>query len=258
MKDILRVTCVQCRLHWEDKTVNLRHIGDQISDLEGQADLVVLPEMFSTGFSMRAAELAEPMDGHTMNWMAEQARCINAVLTGSFIAADGGRFFNRLVWMHPDGRYQTYDKRHCFSPAGEQEHYTPGEAHLVAEVQGWKVLPLICYDLRFPVWSRNVQGYDLLLYVANWPEKRKHAWSSLLAARAIENQAYTAGVNRVGTDGNGIEHSGDSAVINYLGQVLYRSFVKEEVFTVELSYAPQQAFRQVWPFLNDRDTFQWI
>lgn len=256
MKDTLRVSLVQCSLQWEDKTANLSRIEALISGLEGRTDLVILPEMFSTGFSMQAAALAEPMDGPTMNWLALQAGRLGAVVTGSFIAAEKGRFHNRLVWMSPGGNFSTYDKRHCFSPAGEQDHYTPGERHLIAEVKGWKVMPLICYDLRFPVWSRNVQGYDLLVYVANWPEKRSLAWNSLIQARAIENQVYTIGVNRVGTDGNGISHSGDSAVVNYLGEVMHRSSGGEDVFTLDLSFTEQQAFRRAWPFLADRDSFE--
>ncbi len=258
MTDHLRVSTVQCALSWEDKSANLRHIGQLLSGLEGHTDLVVLPEMFSTGFSMQAARLAEPMEGPTVQWMAAQAARLNAVVTGSFIAEAGGRYFNRLVWMHPGGKYETYDKRHCFSPAGEQEHYTPGSQRLLAEVKGWKVLPLICYDLRFPVWSRNVEGYHLLLYVANWPERRRHAWNSLLAARAIENQCYTIGVNRIGPDGNGIAHSGDSAVLDFMGHNLYHAAAREEVFTVELSLNKLQAFRTQWPFLADRDAFEWI
>ncbi len=251
----LHVAAVQCPLAWEDKAANLARISQLLQPLRQPVDLIVLPEMFSTGFSMRAAELAEPMNGDTVQWMACQAAELNAVIAGSFIAKDGDRYYNRLVWMPPNGRFQTYDKRHCFSPAGEQEHYTPGREMLIAELKGWKVMPLICYDLRFPVWSRNVHGYDLLLYVANWPERRRHAWSSLLTARAIENQAYTLGVNRIGADGHGVSHSGDSLLLDFAGRILYHAADREEVFFATLDYEAQQVFRRQWPFLEDRDRF---
>ncbi len=255
LSNSLRIAAVQCPLAWEDKTTNLARISQWLHSLLQPVDLIVLPEMFSTGFSMRAAELAEPMHGSTIQWMACQAAELNTVITGSFIAEHSGRYYNRLVWMPPDGRFQTYDKRHCFSPASEQEYYTPGREVLIAELKGWKIMPLICYDLRFPVWSRNVHGYDLLLYVANWPERRRHAWGSLLTARAIENQSYTLGVNRIGTDGRGVNHSGDSMLLDFAGRILYHAACREEVFVVVLDYEAQQAFRRQWPFLEDRDKF---
>lgn len=251
----LRITLIQTSLYWEDKVANLRQFDQKLAPLTGQTDLVILPEMFTTGFSMRAAALAEGMQDQTMQWLSEKANDTQAVITGSFIAEENGKFFNRLVWMRPNGSYETYDKRHLFTYAKEHHHYTAGKEHLLVELKGWKILPLVCYDLRFPVWSRNVQDYDLLIYVANFPERRSHAWKSLLVARAIENLAYTIGVNRVGNDGNDIYYSGDSVVLDFAGQNLYQISHVEDVFTTTLSYQALQEFRQRFAFLNDRDHF---
>lgn len=251
----LRVTMVQTRLHWEDIPANLQQFDEKLAPLAHQTDLVILPEMFTTGFSMNAAPLAEPMDGKTMQWLRAKAAALNAVVTGSFIAEEEGAYYNRLVWMRPDGSYETYDKSHLFTFADENRHYTPGKRRLVVDLHGWKILPLICYDLRFPVWSRNVEGYDLLIYVANFPELRRFAWTSLLTARAVENLAYTIGINRVGTDGNDISYSGDSTLLDFSGQTLYHVSHVENIFTATISYKAQQAFRQRFTFLNDRDSF---
>ncbi len=251
----LRITLIQSSLYWEDKNANLRQFAQKLAPLAGKTELVVLPEMFTTGFSMNAAALAEGMQDQTMQWLGDQAAALGAAITGSFIATENGHFYNRLVWMRPDFSYDTYDKRHLFTLAQEHHHYTAGQKHLLVEWQGWKILPLICYDLRFPVWSRNVHDYDLLLYVANFPERRNHAWKSLLIARAIENLAYTVGVNRIGNDGNGIYHSGDSTLLDYAGQTLYQVSHIEDIFTATLSYQAQQDFRQRFAFLQDRDDF---
>lgn len=251
----LRITLVQTSLYWEDKVANLRQFDQMLTPLAGQTDLVILPEMFTTGFSMNAAALAEDMQGQTMQWLARKALDIQAVIAGSFIAKENEKFFNRLVWMRPDGSYETYDKRHLFTYAREHHYYTAGKEHLLVELKGWKILPLVCYDLRFPVWSRNVQDYDLLIYVANFPERRSHAWKSLLVARAIENLTYTIGVNRVGNDGNDIYYSGDSVLLDFAGQSLYQISHVEDVFTTTLSYQALQEFRQRFAFLNDRDHF---
>lgn len=251
----LRITLLQTFLHWEDKAANLRQFDQKLAPLAGKTDLIILPEMFTTGFSMNAAALAEGMQDRTMLWLTQKAATLQAVITGSFIAEQDGKFFNRLVWMRPDGSYDTYDKRHLFTYAQEHHHYTPGNERLLVELKGWKILPLVCYDLRFPVWSRNVQDYDLLLYVANFPERRSHAWKSLLVARAIENLAYTIGVNRVGNDGNDIYYAGDSVVLNFAGQSLYQISHLEDIFTTTLSYQALQEFRQRFAFLNDRDDF---
>lgn len=252
----LRVSLVQSELHWENKAANLASFERKLAPLAGQTDIVVLPEMFSTGFTMNAEELAEEMEGPSVRWLKNMAASLQAVVTGSFIAKEGTQYFNRLVWMAPGGDYFYYDKRHLFTLAGEHNFYSAGNTRLLVECKGWKILPLICYDLRFPVWSRNTEGYDLLIYVANWPERRVHAWNSLLPARAIENQSYVAGVNRVGHDGNEIYHSGDSALIDYSGRQLFRLSHQEGVFTISLSYQEQQDFRQRLQFLADRDSFQ--
>lgn len=252
----LCVTTVQSSLHWEDKVQNLTMFDQKLQGLVGQTDLIILPEMFTTGFSMNAEGLAESMDGTTMQWLSQQAATTQAVITGSFIAMENGQYFNRLVWMQPDGNYQTYDKRHLFTLAGEQNHYSGGTERLIVEYKGWRICPLVCYDLRFPVWSRNTEHYDLLIYVANFPARRSHAWKSLLVARAIENQAYTIGLNRVGTDENGIYYSGDSVVLDYEGQMRYQISHTEDVFTTSLSYTDLQHFRSKLNFLPDQDRFE--
>ena len=213
---------------------------------------------------MRAAELAETMDGPTLHWLAETAAKTGAAVTGSFICSESGQYFNRLVFMRPDGTCDAYDKRHLFGLAAEHEHYTPGKNRLTTEWKGWRICPLICYDLRFPAWSRNHVSnsltsentpYDLLIYVANWPARRSHHWKTLLTARAIENQSFTIGVNIYGTDGNGLEYSGDSAVVDFGGQVICQISGQEGVQTAELSLADQQHCRQQLPFLRDADVF---
>ncbi|MCC6727420.1 MAG: amidohydrolase [Saprospiraceae bacterium] len=256
MAEKLRITTVQSALEWEDVAANLAMFSLKLAPLAGQTDLVVLPEMFTTGFSMAAEKLAEPMNGRTMDWLADQAAKIGAVVTGSFIAEDGGHYFNRLVWMRPDGSFELYDKRHLFRLASEHETYTAGQAKLVTEWRGWKICPLICYDLRFPVWSRNVEAYDLSIYLANWPERRNHHWQQLLVARAIENQCYVVGVNRCGTDGADLSYSGDSAVVDYNGHRLLQVSNIENISTISLSLEMLRTFRQSLQFLADKDYFE--
>jgi len=256
MKETLTVSLVQASLVWEDRDANLQKFSELLSQLkQGDTELVVLPEMFTTGFSMNAAALAEPTEGEAFRWMAEQAGRLDAVVTGSIIAEASGRYYNRLLWVRPDGTFSHYDKRHLFTLAKEEETYAPGEQPLYVHCQGWKVMPLICYDLRFPVWSRNREHYDLLLYVANWPAKRRAAWKALLKARAIENQAYTIGLNRVGEDGNGYPYTGDSGVFDYAGEPLLQASEVEGVFQLPLSKSKQDTFRQKLRFLNDQDQF---
>ncbi|MBI5916885.1 MAG: amidohydrolase [Bacteroidetes bacterium] len=256
MSDLLRISTIQASLEWENIAANLALFSKKMEGLVGQTDIVVLPEMFTTGFSMKPERLAEDMAGQTMRWLAAQARLLNAVVTGSFIAAEAGRYYNRLVWMRPDGTFEVYDKRHLFSPAGEHEAYAQGQKKLVTEWMGWKICPLICYDLRFPVWSRNVENYDLIIYVANWPEQRSHHWQQLLVARAIENQTYTVGVNRCGGDGNGLQYSGDTSVIDFSGKTLNQMTATEAVFTTTLCLKNLQAYRNDLQFLADRDNFE--
>ena len=263
MKAPLRITLVQSSLHWQDVDANLAMFSSKLTGVSG-ADLIVLPEMFTTGFSMDAERLAEEMDGKAVNWMRELAKEKNAVVTGSLIIKapdvdDEERwcYYNRLIWMKPDGKYLTYDKRHLFSLSGEEKVYTAGTEKWIAELNGWKICPLICYDLRFPVWSRNdVDGYDVLLYVANWPERRVQAWKYLLIARAIENQCYTIGLNRVGNDGKDIYHSGDSMAVDALGNIIYHKEHTEDVTTIELHYEELHKLRESLPFLKDADSFE--
>ncbi len=256
----LTVTTIQSDLHWEDKSANLRRLEEKIDGITVHTELVILPEMFSTGFSMRPDILAERMDGPTVGWMRTMAARKKVILTGSVIIEDEGKYFNRLIWMLPNGQYGCYDKRHSFAYAGENEHYSPGHKRLVASVKGWKILLLVCYDLRFPVWSRQaaqdgLPEYDLAIYVANWPQRRSLAWKTLLQARAIENQAYVIGVNRVGNDGNNIAHSGDSMIIGPLGEILYHEADKEDVCTLSLQKDRLETTRQHFPFWKDADHF---
>jgi len=251
----LRVSLVQSDLFWEDQQRNLKQFEEKISCLKGETDLIVLPEMFTTGFSMKAAYLSETMDSVTVSWVKEQAKLLGAAIVGSFIASDGGKYYNRLLFVEPDGTLAYYDKRHLFSFAGEGDYFTSGGTQLIVNYKGWKIMPLICYDLRFPVWSRNTQSYDLLIYIANFPAKRSFAWKQLLTARAIENQVYTIGVNRIGVDGKDIPYSGDSCLHDYSGQSLYDLEDQETITTATLSYQKQQHFRAQFAFLQDGDFF---
>lgn len=253
--DDLEVALVQCELAWQDPAANRDYFAAQLELARG-ADLVVLPEMFSTGFSMHSAELAEAEDGPSTAWLREQAQRIGSVVTGSLIiqAADGS-YRNRLLWARPDGSLAHYDKRHLFRMAGEHKHYAAGDEQVVLEVKGWRVRTLICYDLRFPVWSRDPESTDLLLYTANWPAARRHHWNRLLPARAIENLCYVAAVNRVGNDGNGHPYSGDSQVLDFQGESLLAPGDAAGVYRVRLSAAELAAYRQRFPAHLDADRF---
>jgi predicted amidohydrolase len=214
--------------------------------------------MFSTAFSMKPEQLAETMNGETVKWMKRMAAEKKIILTGSIIIEENGEYFNRLIWMLPNGQHGVYDKRHLFAYAHEDEHFTPGTKRLITSVNGWRILLLVCYDLRFPVWSRQADPnleYDVLIYVANWPERRNHAWKTLLQARAIENQCYVIGVNRVGSDGNEIYHSGDSMVVNPMGEVLYTKPHEEDIFTITLEKDKLMEIREKLPFWKDADQF---
>ncbi len=257
----LTITLIQTNLHWENKAANLLMLEQKIKSMEERTEVIVLPEMFSTGFSMNANALAEDMDGETVNWMKRVSAENKIILTGSIIIKENENFYNRLVWMLPNGQYGVYDKRHLFGFGNETEHYSAGNKRLIASVKGWKINLQICYDLRFPVWARqkpankNEAEYDVLIYVANWPERRSHAWKTLLCARAIENQCYVVGVNRVGDDGNNIYHSGNSMVIDPLGQVLYHKAEEEDIFTISLDKEKLNEVRNKFPFLKDGDDF---
>jgi predicted amidohydrolase len=259
----LRVTLIQTALHWESPEANLAMLEEKLWLIGEPTDVIVLPEMFTTGFTMNAPALAEPMNLTTFKWLKGQAARTGAVVTGSYIVKENGRYFNRLVWMQPDGRYHVYDKRHLFRMAHEHDTYAAGTKRLVVEWKGWRICPMVCYDLRFPVWSRNGPRedgdglhYDVLLYVANWPQARRHAWSTLLKARAIENLSYAVGVNRVGPDGKGHAYSGDSAVINFKGEALFEEAEKEVIHTQVLSYDQLAQFRAAFPAFMDGDAFE--
>lgn len=255
----LTITLIQTNLYWENKEANLAMLEKKIMAIAEKTEIIILPEMFSTGFSMKPELLAETMDGNTVMWMRQIATAKRVILTGSLIIEEQGNFFNRLVWMLPNGEYGYYDKRHLFAYAKEEQHYTPGNKRLIASVKGWKINLLICYDLRFPVWARQqsqeAPEYDLLVYVANWPERRIHAWKTLLQSRAIENQCYVAGVNRVGSDGNDIFYPGESMVVNATGEVQYHKTNDEDIFTITLQKDSLDEVRTRFPFWKDADAF---
>ena len=254
--DNLKITVLQAYLFWENIDKNLQNIALRLSSIREKTDLIILPEMFNTGFSMNVDALAEPMNGKTMQWMTQLARKYNCVITGSLIITENGKFYNRLIWMTADGTYQCYDKRHLFALGKEHQTYTAGTKRLIVELNGWKICPVVCYDLRFPVWLRNKDAaYDILLVVANWPEKRALHWRTLIPARAVENQSYVIGVNRVGEDGNQIAHSGDTMIIDPLGETLYHAAPKEEIFTLTLKKEQLETVRQRFPFWKDADHF---
>jgi omega-amidase len=260
----LTFSLIQTNLHWEDKAANLQMLEEKINGITEKTEVVILPEMFSTGFSMKPERLADSMDSETIAWMRHVATEKKIILTGSVMIAEDGNYYNRLVWMLPNGQMGTYNKRHLFAYANENEHYTAGSKRLIVSVKGWKINLLVCYDLRFPVWSRQsppASGenkgleYDVLVYVANWPEKRSLMWKTLLQARAIENQSFCIGVNRVGNDGNNVYHSGDSMVISPVGEVLYHKAHQEDVYTFTLQKQELDTVREKMPFWKDADPF---
>lgn len=258
----LKVTLIQSDIYWEEIDANLSAFEEKIWQVGQGTDVIVLPEMFTTGFTMSANKMAEHMNMRTFKWMRQMADQTGALILGSFIANVHGRFYNRLLWMEPGGNFKTYDKRHLFRMAAEHKIYSPGESVLVASWKGWRICPLICYDLRFPVWSRNTYdasskrlNYDLLIYVANWPTARVEAWSALLKARAIENLSYVVGVNRVGVDGNSVEYNGNSSIISPKGDVIFVSEGTETIKTMQLSANSLHAFRDKFPAYLDADEF---
>lgn len=259
----LTISLIQSYLYWEDKAKNLQQFSARLNELPKETQVVVLPEMFSTGFSMKPEQLAETMNGPTVEWMKQMAAQYRKIITGSIIIEEEGHYYNRLIWMLPNGQSYHYDKRHLFGFAGEDKHYSCGEKRLIVQVNGWKICLMVCYDLRFPVWARQKpvtdveEGacYDVLLYVANWPQRRSHPWKTLLQARAIENQSYVIGVNRVGDDGNGIYHSGDSMLVDPVGEIIWQQADDEAVFTYTLLPESLHQVRHHFPFLNDADKF---
>ncbi len=259
----LTFSLIQTKLFWENKQQNLAMLENKILSIEDKTQVVVLPEMFSTGFSMQPHLFAETMDGNTIQWMKKIATQKKIILTGSLMMEDEGKYYNRLIWMLPNGQFGFYNKRHCFAYAQEDKYYTAGTEKKIAQVNGWKINLQVCYDLRFPVWASqndfDKSGnnlFDILLYVANWPKRRSYAWKSLLVARAIENQCYVIAVNRVGFDGNNIEHSGDSMVVNPLGDILYTKENVEDIFTITLDKDALLDIRNKFPFWKDADSFK--
>lgn len=257
----LTISTVQSNLIWEEKSANLRLLEQKIAGIEEKTEIVILPEMFNTGFSMKPEQLAETMEGETVEWMKRVSRENAIVLTGSIMITEEGNYYNRLIWMLPNGTYGHYDKRHLFAYGEEDKQFSSGSKRLIASVKGWKIHLLICYDLRFPVWARQTvikEGpeYDVLIYVANWPERRSHAWKTLLCARAIENQCYVIGVNRVGSDANNIYYSGNSLIIDPSGQVLYHLADEEDVHTITLQKDLLDEIRTKFPFWKDADLFR--
>ncbi len=251
----LNVTIVQAELLWHDAAGNRERFSNTIESLGSPTDLIVLPEMFTTGFSMDAPELAETMDGDSIAWMRDMAASRNSAVCGSLIITEDGNYFNRFICALPGGELHCYDKRHLFRLADEQNHYAPGTELITFGLKGFRVCPLVCYDLRFPVWSRNRGLYDLLLYVANWPDRRHRAWETLLRARAIENLSYVVGVNVTGHDGNDISYSGGSSIINYLGEDLVSLGERQGTATADLELEKLRAFRERFAFHKDADEF---
>ena len=256
----LTLSIVQTSIYWEDVDKNLKMLEEKINSLSGKTEVVILPEMFSTGFTMKPQNVAETIDGKTMEWMRSLSINNRLIITGSIIIKEDNKYYNRLIWMQPDGNFYSYNKRHLFAFAGEEEKYSAGNKRLIVSVKGWKINLLICYDLRFPVWSRQSKNespeFDILVYVANWPEKRINAWTNLLKARAIENQCYVVGVNRVGKDENGIDYSGFSMMIDPLGEVIYEKAEVEDIFTLSLDSETLEKIRSSFPFLKDSDDFK--
>jgi len=257
MSDQLNVAAIQANLFWENQEKNLRFFEETITELNPDTELVVLPEMFTTGFTMNPEKVAEKLQGKTVTWMKKIAQEKEIAIVGSVVIEEQGNFYNRAIFVDPSGELQTYDKRHSFSLAGEHEKYTSGTQRLIVDYKGWKIFPLICYDLRFPVWSRYNENYDVILYMANWPKPRIQAWDALLKARAIENMSYCIGVNRVGEDANGYEYIGHTAAFDFLGNEIAET--KEgEVGCLEcvLEKSKLNETRKKLNFLNDRDQFE--
>jgi len=251
----LTVSIIQAELHWHNASKNQQQFAATIASIDHASDLIVLPEMFTTGFTMDASNNAEAMDGRSITWMQETALTANSSVCGSLIIEENGHYFNRFVQVSPDGELQTYDKRHLFRLADEQRYFSPGTQKITIELNGFRLCPMVCYDLRFPVWSRNRDDYDVLLYVANWPSRRQFAWDTLLRARAIENLSYVVGVNRNGIDGNDLPYTGGSCIVDYLGADLANLKDQNGVATAVLDLQKLNEFRDRFAFDKDADTF---
>ncbi len=250
----LTVTLIQTELFWEDIPANLAAFDKKIDGIAEKTDLIILPEMFTTGFSMNASKLAEPMNGPAVSWIHSKSEAKNVDITGSVIIEENGKYYNRLLWAQPDGTLLTYDKKHLFRMTGEHEVFTPGSRFLTVAIKGWKLRPFICYDMRFPIWTRNIDNqYDMAIYIANWPERRAPHWKILMPARAVENQCYVIGVNRVGEDGNGLAYSGDSSIIDPMGNVLFQQADTPCLHTTRLTYDLIREYRNNFAAWRDAD-----
>lgn len=252
----MKVALIQSSLVWENPIANRNYFEEKINAIAEKVDLIVLPEMFSTGFTMNPNSVAETMQGEVVKWLQSLAKTKNAAITGSVVIKENINFYNRLLFVFPSGEIQFYDKRHLFSLAGEDKIYSAGKEKLIVDYLGWRICPLICYDLRFPVFSRNVEEYDLLIYVANWPKPRINAWDILLKARAIENMCFTLGVNRIGFDNMNLEYNGHSQMIDFFGNSVLEPQETEGVFITELHKEKLFEARKKFNFLNDRDSFE--
>lgn len=252
----MKTALIQSAIIWENPEANRNYFEQKINSISESIDLIVLPEMFTTGFTMNPETVAEIMDGKTMGWLQSLAKAKKTAITGSLIIADNNNFYNRLVFVFPSGEIQFYDKRHLFTLAGEDKVYTSGTQKLIVDYLGWKICPLVCYDLRFPVFARNVENYDLLLYVANWPKPRINAWDILIKARSVENMCYTIGVNRNGVDNANLEYVGHSQAVDFLGNYILEPQETEGVFIVEFDKEKMNNARNKLGFLNDRDSFE--
>ena len=251
----MKIALIQTSLQWENPSENRASLQENITSISQYVDLIVLPEMFASGFTMNPKKVAETMQGETISWLKKIAQTKNCAITGSLVIQENGKYYNRLVFVFPSGEIQHYDKRHLFTLAGEDKVYTSGSDKLIVNYKGFKICPLICYDLRFPVFSRNVEDYDALIYVANWPKPRVNAWDILLKARAVENMSYVVGVNRIGTDNNNLEYVGHSQAVDFLGNYIQEPQETEGVFIVELDKETMLETRQKLDFLNDKDNF---
>lgn len=253
----MHLSLLQFEISWENRDENLEKLDILIRNVPGFTDLLILPEMFNTGFSVNAPALAETTDGKTVRWMKNKAREINTAICGSILIEENGKRFNRFIFIQPDGQMVHYDKRHLFSISGEDQHFEKGVSRVTFNYLGFRILPVICYDLRFPVWMRNRNDYDLVVCVANWPSPRKEVWKTLMKARAIENQSYLAGVNRLGSDPEGNEYSGDSAVIGFKGEIISSPLRGSgNIITAEISRADLETFREKFPVWKDADDFE--
>ena len=252
----MKIALIQSSLTWENPKTNRNHFEEKINAISEKVDLIVLPEMFSTGFTMNPEAVFETMQGETIQWLQSLAKAKNSAITGSLVIKENDNFYNRLLFVFPSGKVQFYDKRHLFTLAGEDKVYTAGKEKLIVDYLGWKICPFVCYDLRFPVFARNVEEYDLLIYVANWPKTRINAWDILLKARSVENMCYTIGVNRIGFDENNFEYNGHSQAIDFLGNYVLEPQENERVYIIDLNKEKLVETRNKLGFLGDRDTFE--